>query len=672
MRNQFNYKLRYLVLPDTNVKEHCKQLVQFCRRHHVEEVILFIAPEEWNNGLLSHQEEDIWYRHITTVTHILRKHGIDVSLNLWMTVLHCDRGRKFPEDYPFRPLVSPLGEKSKACASFADPVWQKYISRLYSRFAELKFRILWIEDDFRYHNHNPLTWGGGFEPEVIQRFEKKIGRTTNRDEIVKNILKPGTPHPWRAIWMETWREIQLEVATMITQAVLEKGKKKIKLGLMSSHPSHHAIEGRDWQQLLSALSINRQVAHRPHFTPYMEQCGKEKPYAIMMLDLQKNFQPSSCEVTPEIENFPYTTWNKSDTQTWSEMALCMFYGSDNMLLNLFPMTGTSLTYQEKIGNLLDRSRASLTWIQNKFSKSLSTTGIGFLWKQNAPEYIHTHTGKYMDELYIDPMESGFYLMPFGVPCSARIQKVNAIFGSNIWSFTDDEVMQLLQNGLLLDGLSARILCERGFSKFLGVQFRGTVAREESVYSIELITGVESTGLNRGFPFNINKAPQIYLFDLHKPAQEWTTITDPTMKRIAPGIIAYTNELGGRVIIYAVANPAFLPRNNHRQILVHRMVSFLANGEFYAALVTGGPYLLPIHFKSSTQEYIVILNGSTDPAKPMITLNRDNYTTLNSTLLKPLSKPQKIAALVKPKKNGLTITTNQDVPYYGFWVVELIR
>jgi hypothetical protein len=76
---------------------------------------------------------------------ILENSGISVSLNPWMTSLHCDRGRKFPADRKFQPIVSPTGKVSKACASFADTEWRKYVFNLYGRFAKLGFRVLWAE-----------------------------------------------------------------------------------------------------------------------------------------------------------------------------------------------------------------------------------------------------------------------------------------------------------------------------------------------------------------------------------------------------------------------------------------------------------------------------------------------------------------------------------------------
>jgi len=359
-------------------------------------------------------------------------------------------------------MVSPDGEVSKACASFADPEWRKYICRVYGRFAKLGFRVIWVEDDFRYHNHDPLTWGGGFEPEVLNRFERKIGRRITRKEVVKNILKPGEPHPWRAMWMENWREIQIETAGDITKVVAGDAPDKTKIGLMSSLPSTQSAEGRDWQKLFDVLTINGQVAHRPHFAGYSESLGKDKVYSVMMLDIQKNFRPDYCEVAPEVENFPYTNWAKSDSMTWTDMALCMFYGSDALLLNLFPFSGNPAGDEPQIGKLLDKSCPGLEWISKKFSKNLQTCGVGIPWRQDAQAYVRTTKGQSMTELNASSLTPGEYLLPYGIPVSADCQEVNAVFGSLAWAFDNDEIYNMLSKGLLLDGLSADILCQRGF------------------------------------------------------------------------------------------------------------------------------------------------------------------------------------------------------------------
>jgi len=665
---QPRYHLRFQVIPGPNAERDARALARFCTEHGVEEVVLFFAAEEWNNGLLSADEEDLWFDTVKRAKGILDSAGIAVSLNPWMTVLHTDRGRRFPVDCSFKPMVSPLGETSQACASFADTAWRRYVWDLYGRFAALGFRVIWVEDDFRYHNHAPLTWGGGFEPEVLERFARKVGRNVTRREVVAAILKPGEPHPWRALWMETWREIQLEVARGFAEAIAEGAPGPTRLGLMSSHPSSHSAEGRDWHALFDALSINGKVAHRPHYAAYGDSPGKSRGYSIMMLDVQRGFRPADCEVAPEVENFPFTAWNKSDSQTWSEMALCMFYGSDALLLDLFPFSGNPADEEPQIGGMLDRSRPALEWIAARFPKGLETRGVGIPWKEDAQAHVRTGAGRSLSEWNATSFEPGNLLLPYGVPVSARPQPANAVFGSLAWAFDDEEVLRMLSGGLLLDGASAEILHRRGFAEHIGVEFRGWANRDESAYSLE-VTASEEAGVRRGLYFNANTHPRLALLEPQDGAVEWTTILTPTRERLGSGMIVFENALGGRVVMIAAPNPAGLPRSYHRQTITQNAVRFLGGGTFAFALITGGPDLMPMHFEGEGMRRVVVFNGSPDPARPVVRVDGARTKPGALTVLAPLSKPVRVDCTIDRGRHGITVVPQAEVPYHGYLVVE---
>ena len=662
------YHLRFQLIPGKDLEQNTRDLTDFCGEHGVEEVVLFFAAEEWNKGLLSGQEEDVWYDTIRRAKEILDASGVVVSLNPWMTVLHTDRGRTFPEDRDFKPMVSPLGEVSKACASFADPGWQEYIFSLYGRFAQLGFRVIWVEDDFRYHNHDPLTWGGGFEPGILARFSEKVGRSVGREEVVANILRPGEPHPWRALWMDTWREIHLEVAHGIARAVAEHSAGETQLGLMSSVPSVHSIEGRRWKALFDALTIDGRVVHRPHYAGYSDSAGKEAAFSIMMLDVQRGLRPAGCEVAPEVENWPFTHWNKSDTRTCAEMALDMFYGSDALLLDLFPFSGNSPSEEPRIGTLLDRSRPALEWISERFPKTLETRGVGIPWKEDAQAHVRTAEGKAMEELDATSFGPGTLLLSYGAPVSANVREVNALFGALAWAFDDEEIRRMLSGGLLLDGESADILCQRGFGPDIGVDFNGWLHREESMYSMEEIVS-EQAGIRKGLYFSANAPVRMGLLEPLHGAKAWTSILTPERARVGAGIVAYENRMGGRVITYAMPNPAVLPPSALRQKIVHSAIAFLSEGKFDSPMITGGAHLMPMHFKGDGKDFVVILNGSPDPAAPVVRLSHVREAPRTASVLAPLHKPVGIDVEVRKGEDNLIVTCPQQVPYMGFLVLE---
>jgi hypothetical protein len=665
-----HYHLRFQIIPSANVKKNADTLARLCVKHNIEEVVLFFAAEEWNNGLLSKTEEDLWFKTVKVAKSVLEKSGIMVSLNPWMTALHCARGRKFPEDRNFKPMVSPSGAVSKACASFTDPEWRKYVFGLYGRFASLGFRVLWVEDDFRYHNHAPLDWGCGFEPATLKRFSKKIGRPVSRKELTDAILLPGTPHPWRSVWMETWREIKLEVAKGLADAVSVNMPESSKIGVMSSGMATHSAEGRDWKRLFDAFMIEDRVAHRPHFQSYNETTGAKITYSFCMLDMQRNLRPENCEVAPEIENFPFTSWSKSDSLSWAHMAIAQIFGSDALLLDVFPFSGNPADSEPEIWNMLDRSRPALKWIGEKFTKDLQTQGIGIPWRQNAQELVHTEEGKLMSELHahdctVHPASD--FLMRYGIAVSLRQQKSNALFGRLAWIFSDDELRELLSGGLLLDAASAEILCRRGFKNEIGVDFLGMAGREEDSFSLEKVT-CGSCGVKEGTYFNFNILPRIGRLHPRKGAVEWTEILRPDKSKFGSGLVTFQNRLGGRIATFASQNPDSVPRCPKRQQMTQNAVQFCA-GDCKIATVSGGPYLVMEEFTGKNGRLLTVLNASPDPACPIVKINGCVSGRPKATLLAPLKEPVPAAVKLEKRKNCSTITSNAAIPYLGILVIE---
>ena len=632
------HHLRFQILPGPRVEADARDLAAFCRRHGIEEVVLFFAAEEWNNGLLSRAEENRWFKTIRTAKTLLEQAGLVVSLNPWMTSLHCSRGRTFPRDRAFIPTVSPTGQVSTACASFADPAFQDYLSRLYGRFATLGFRVIWVEDDFRFHNHGPLDWGGGFEQPALARFALKIGKPATREEVVAALLKPGAPHPWRAVWLSVWREIILEVAAQLSAAVAAASDGRTRLGLMSSAPAAHSFEGRDWTALFDALSINGEVAHRPHFGPYSETPGTIKTYSSQMLDLQKTYRPATCEVAPEIENFPFTRWNKSDTQTWAEMALCQIHGSDALLLDLFPFSGNPASAEPEIGEMLDAARPGLAWLAAHFPKGLETQGVGVPYKPDAAIRHRLADGATLGHYgAANPFEAGQFCMQYGMPITSRQQAVNALFGPLAWAFADDEIEEFLRGGLLLDATAAAVLLERGFGRQLGLAKLEWVDREADAYAIEEAID-PACGVAPGFFMNANMGGAMARLSPVRGASAWTRILRPDRTVFGPGWIVHRNPLGGRIAVCASPNPNRLAASNQRQTIAQALVRFVSSGKFASPMAAQAPHQLVIHFGKGARQRVAVLNCSTDPTAPRLVWS-GRRPALQWTRLAPLARPE---------------------------------
>ena len=222
-----------------------EQLLELVRVAPVDEVMFFFFAEEQNDGHDTLERIQQWIDCSRPYRRALKEAGVETSLNPWHSVLHCGRHRTFKPGQKWTPMVGSKGAEEPPVVCFLDPDWQKYFFETLRMYAGEGFRVVWIDDDIRYHNHGDLHWGGCFCPLHVAEFNHRAHTNAAREEIVNACLQPGTPHPWREIWMEMWQETILSFLNDC-RLILEKGN--TKMGLMSSAMEAHGAEGRRWEE----------------------------------------------------------------------------------------------------------------------------------------------------------------------------------------------------------------------------------------------------------------------------------------------------------------------------------------------------------------------------------------------------------------------------------------
>ena len=252
----FRYILRYYIDPGFAEDKRIAELLELCKKGRIEEVMFFYNPEELFQGYPDDAEVESWFALAKKVKAALDGAGILMSINPWTTTVHVSRGRKFTEKQRmFQPMVGETGTVSPITACPFDPHWQEWLASFFARIAkEISPTAIWVEDDWRLHNHEPsMKYGGCFCPLHLARFEQETGIRTDREQLLKNILAPGESHPWRKPWLKVCRDSLLEPARRLYEKV-HAANPQVRLGLMSSGPDVHSVEGRDWNLLKEALS----------------------------------------------------------------------------------------------------------------------------------------------------------------------------------------------------------------------------------------------------------------------------------------------------------------------------------------------------------------------------------------------------------------------------------
>ncbi|WP_377268670.1 hypothetical protein [Peterkaempfera sp. SMS 1(5)a] len=661
------YHLRFQIPSGPTATRQAADLAAFCQEAGVDEVVLLLAAEEFYGGHPAGVEEDLLYDTTAASAEILRDAGLEVSLNPWVTTGHADRGRS--DRHGFALMVGPDGKSAKGQASFACPLWRSWLTAHYARFAGLGLRVLWLEDDFRFHNHAPLQWGGGFEPLMLERFARLVGEPVTREQVVAAVTAPGTPHPWRACLQEVWRTAQLEVAAQVAEAVDKHSGGRSRIGLMSSEPAVHSVEGRDWSALFEALSIDGEAVHRPHFAVYSDAPGRELSRSVWLLEAQRALRPAGISTEPEIENWPHTAWSKSDTQTWSEMATAQLSGVDALFLNLHPMHSGQARRHPRIAELLRRSRPALDLLAERGKEMLGTHGVGVpVHPETAARVRTSHPGR-LEDLTANPGATADFLLRYGVPVTAGQAPVSALFGRAAWALTDDELRRLLAGGVLLDGIAAYVLGKRGFADLLGVTVREVVEREQPTvpgpYSLELTASVGELG-DEEVCLSVNGQPALARLEADGGAEVWSSVLTPDREHWGAGRCVHTNSLGGRVGVLAATAPHLLPYDDDGQRLLHAMVRHLEGDNPRLPLLSGGPHLIPRLARTQRGLSLAVANGSADPARPRLTLP-GRARNAEAMLLAPLAAP----AVVPLTVEGAILELDTDLPHRGMLLVDWV-
>ena len=658
------YHLRFQIHPSADTVADATALAKFCASAGVDEVVLLLNAEELYGGHPVGADEDSWFETASTAREILLDTGVEVSLNPWVTVGHADRGRR--DALGFEPMVSPTGETALAQASFACPRWRRWVAGHYGRFAELGFRVLWIEDDFRYHNHAPLHWGGGFEPLMLQRLAELTGEQPTREQLVAAITAPGPPHPWRAQLQQVWRTAQLEVARLLAGTVAERSGGRSQLGLMSSWLDTTSVEGRDWPALFDALAVEGRASHRPHFAPYTDTPGRELSFSVWTLELQRALRPAAVACEPEIENWPHTSWSKADTQTWSEMVAAQLAGSDALLLNVHPMHAKRADRFPQVGELLLRSRPALDWVAERQPRDLVSDGVYVPFKQDTAAHVHTRSAA-LEELAAGPGPAADFLLRFGVPITSRPAPVAALFGQLARALGPQELRELLAGGLLLDGTAAAVLVERGFGALIGLREAPLVGREQQTrsgpYAAEQVLRDDDPGAV-GMLLSVNVQPALARLAPTEGARWWTRVVTAAGQPWGAGRFGFVNELGGRVAVLAATAVDELPCNDDGQRLLHAMIRFLEGAEPRLPLVSGGPYLVPQLSRANGVRRLAVANGSADPAPVRVDFPSAPPEP-RATLLAPLAEPRPVPLTTA----GARVTARQELPHRGWLVLD---
>lgn len=633
-QNKSTYILRYY-LPcepvfDKKVTEQRQfDLLKLCQNADIKAVMFYVDSNSYWYYMPDNIKHTEYLVNIINETAImLRSHNISYQLNYQNLFGAWDGGADLRDVNGWENYVDEKGTQSMGCGCTIGKKFREIAGYKLRLWAKTKPDVIWIDDDFRMHNHRTGIydfWNGKsnreyldfgcFCPEHIKSFNKLYNTSYTREEIVKACLAGGEPHKMRKMWLDFVNESVSETARWISKTVHDVSP-DTKIAQMTSMPDVHAVEGRNWSDFLSNLSNGKKPIIRAHFGPFSEENPRDFNTSYTTFEQLKTNVESQykrdVDYCPEVENTRFTVWSKSLAATRYQLMLSAFLGCRGITLSIYDLEGCIFDEEKEFENLLIGAKPFLNSLSKMNLYNWETEGVALLTSPDRIERFKADNDMNGFEQLSEGRMWDKYLTKMGVPCKYTTPenlnkcKVVAVDGYTAKYLTDDEILNLLSKGVLIDSGAAKVFQDRGLSEHIGV----TVGEKVNcIAATEVIKGyIRKDGSMVRVPSRIigNKWNRLII---HEEAKQVTSLITPYGDELN-GIVSYKNTLGGNVYTYAAngnLGDGFF--TNYRVKLFKEILSNLSQNTLFE--VNNPSFAITVVKKIENSAAIFVANLSSD-------------------------------------------------------------
>lgn len=492
MKKEFLNCLRIQICPGFHEDERIAGVLEHCKKYGFNNVMLFINTEEFNFGHMTIEEAKPWVETIKKAKKILIDNGISVSLNPWMELGHETRCRTLKEGQDFTTQVDYNGQVSGIVACPLCLNWREYFLEFYTYLIkEIEPDTIWVEDDFRLHNHPTLEFGGCFCDLHMKKYNEKLGTNYTREEFTDRLFRKSFDKKVRKAWLDVNREAMVELADAIGKTIKDIGL-NTKVGLMSSMHQKHAVEGRDWHGLQKGLAQDGPIIDRLHLPCYHEISGKEYYLDFNRITyICRGLLPKKTIIYPELELGSFTTFTKDARflrfQLESAIPVCI----EGMTYNLYDFVGNGVLPWLGYGDAVKQITPYLNGVLNLNLDFSNISGV-IIPIDEKTAYKRDAEVKCFDDLYPDESMFGAYLASVGINTKVSTKKkfkgeIIALGCGNAYNFTKSQLEDMFKNNfVILDGGAALILVNRGLGYLINAKNAKRCFAEKDIYAYEQV------------------------------------------------------------------------------------------------------------------------------------------------------------------------------------------
>lgn len=465
---------------------------------------------------------------------ILEPYGI--QLGWWVTIVV-----KSGRNKDFTPIQRADGTVSPYANCPLDPVFRKYYAEciaLFARIAKPSFII--TEDDYSIWASAPKT--GCFCEHHMREFSRRMGVEYTRESLAP-LLNADTPEGIEMI--RSWKGLMKDSLVQFAEAIrreLDIESPEIPMGYMQAGCADH--EGDVTYAIAKALAgENHTPFSRLYGTFYGGFLTHELPNVIYHPIYSRQHIPGDFIFYHESDSYPTQRFFTSGSEMRAIMSCAYSAGFDGSTFQV--REDADVPEETAYPKMFAKERVRFNALHEAV-KQCDMKGVEICYDP----FYNTLGGRSRP---IWTQTVAF----FGIPFTTKESSV-AFWDEKQAKYCSHEVvMKYLSKGLFLDGAAAKILCDRGYSKYLGATVEDDLTKGPLALHLAAKEFVcdefRTPGRSKTIPFASTyavgrEAKAVYIAPTEEGCKTVTDVMDNYGKKVSAGMTYFENELGGKVVI----------------------------------------------------------------------------------------------------------------------------
>ncbi len=553
--SKFRYILRYYIDPNFHEDDRIAELVDYCQSATVDEVMLFFNAEERFTCHYTLEDLDEWLPLAKKIKAALSAINVDLSVNPWTTLVHCARGRKLKPGQNYNLMIGDSGKDNGITACPLDSAWLADLAALWGKVAgELQPTTIWLEDDFRLHNHGAvLGHGGCYCQQHLDEFARRSGCQVSRQELLVGLWGANFNPQWRKIWQELNNETFLHNAEVLKNSITAASP-ATAMGLMASGFDVASDEGRNWKQLQAVLTTSQPMSFRPSMSPYTETWPMRKIPCNARMTVAALNRP--LKIYPELESGPrHGAYSLGTACAAWQLLEAASFGAHGITMNCYDMLGSGIAIDPRLGKVLGANHRRLDALAALGVDDNNFMGARILISEQVSR--HAPGNGVRPQCYSTDWGRVASILGF---TAGYVQKVTPsdepylVNSHTLLAFSDEEIAALLSQKVILDAVAVTDLIQRGFGPAIGITAAALQDNTEVPYSYEEILIDDLEVYPQAYPRMTAQraAESMTAFTCNDDAVVLSKIRGGDHSDLFPGAVRYQNSQGGTIISLAYA------------------------------------------------------------------------------------------------------------------------